>query len=61
MTDRLFADYMLRKQVPYWTRHHARRIYDWHQRDLLDANCQSWNDLGGLRGVVDRMICLIEG
>ncbi|MDD9924358.1 MAG: hypothetical protein OXR03_00890 [Rhodospirillaceae bacterium] len=38
MTDRLFADYMLRKQVPHWARHYARRIDDWHQRDLLDAN-----------------------
>lgn len=37
MTDRLFADYMLRKQVPHWTRHYARRINDWNQRGLLDA------------------------
>ena len=25
-TNRLFADYMLRRQVPHWARHYARRI-----------------------------------
>jgi hypothetical protein len=38
LTDRLFADYMLRKQVPHWARHFARRILDWERRGLLDAN-----------------------
>ncbi len=35
-TDHLFADYMLRKQVPHWARHYARRINDWEKRELLD-------------------------
>jgi len=38
MTDRLFADYMLRKKTPHWARHYARRILDWEARGLLDAD-----------------------
>ena len=38
LTDSLFADYMLRKRVPHWARHFARRILDWERRGLLDAN-----------------------
>lgn len=37
LTDRLFADYMLRKRVPHWARHYARRINDWNRRGLLDS------------------------
>jgi hypothetical protein len=36
MTDQLFANYMLRKQVPHWARHYARRVIDWESRGLLN-------------------------
>ncbi len=37
LTDSLFTDYMIRKQVPHWARHYARRINDWDDRGLLDS------------------------
>lgn len=36
-TNRLFADYMLRRRVPHWARHYARRIVGWERRGLLDS------------------------
>ncbi|NKB55619.1 MAG: hypothetical protein GKS00_04715 [Alphaproteobacteria bacterium] len=43
LTDRLFADYMLRKQVPHWARHYARRILDWDKRGLLNAGDSTYH------------------
>lgn len=43
LTDRLFADYMLRKQVPHWARHYARRINDWNDRGLLDESNRDYH------------------
>lgn len=43
LTDRLFADYMLRKQVPHWARHYARRIVDWNTRGILDADNRDYH------------------
>jgi hypothetical protein len=36
--DELFADYMIRKRVPSWARHYARRIIDGIAENRLDAN-----------------------
>ncbi len=38
MVDRIFADYMLRNNVPYWARHYARDILDKEKRHRLNAN-----------------------
>lgn len=43
LTDKLFACYMLRKQVPHWTRHYARRIIDWNERNILDADNRDYH------------------
>jgi hypothetical protein len=38
LTDRLFAAYMLRAQVPHWARHYARHIIDQDALGLIDPN-----------------------
>jgi hypothetical protein len=41
--DALFADYMIRKQVPAWARHYARRIIDGIAEERIDANSAAFH------------------
>lgn len=38
MVDKLFIDYMLRDEVPYWARQYARRILRDDPKGLINAN-----------------------
>lgn len=37
-TDKLFSEYMIKKQVPFWARDYARRILALAEEDRLDMN-----------------------
>lgn len=43
LVDRLFASYMLRNEVPYWTRHFARALLAEDDAGHLDPEHRSWH------------------